>query len=128
MFKLTTRLCTACRLCMLSCTSAHQPDMQGIKMARLHIADTWPDKTTIEVCIACKDKPCIAACPEEALCWDDHVVLDEARCTSCGECVSACPVNGVQVHPADGHPLICDTCAGQYTCVQTCPTGALARR
>lgn len=128
MFKLTTSLCTNCRLCMLACTTAHQPDYQSVKLARLHIVDSWPDRQTIEVCIACKDKSCIAACPEDALHWADHVVFNEDRCSRCGECVTACPVNGVQLHPTSGYPLICDTCDSEFSCVQTCPTGALARR
>ena len=128
MFKLTKRLCTNCRLCMLACTTAHFPDVQSPKLARISIGDSWPEIASINVCIACKEKPCIENCPEDALSWQGHVVLDEEKCIQCGECVDACPVQGVHTHPASGYPLICDTCGNQFSCVQTCPTGAIARR
>ncbi len=85
---------------MLACTAAHNPGMQSVKLARVHIEDGWPEMSTIQVCVPCKEHFCITACPEDALSWDDHVVLDEQKCTQCGECVAACPVSGVRVHPA----------------------------
>jgi NAD-dependent dihydropyrimidine dehydrogenase PreA subunit len=50
------------------------------------------------------------------------------KCTQCGECVEACPVGGVRLHPQTGYPHICDTCDGVYSCAKTCPTGAISRR
>jgi Fe-S-cluster-containing hydrogenase component 2 len=128
MFILKKSKCTNCRLCMLACTSAHQPDMQSTKFARIHIEDAWPEASGINVCLACKERECIQVCPVEALTWNGHVVLDIDQCIECGDCVAACPVKGVQVHPTGGYPLICDTCDGHFSCVKTCPTGAIARR
>ena len=113
---------------MLACTSAHQPGMQSTKFARIHIEDAWPEIGGIHVCVACKERSCIKVCPEQALTWDGHVVLLKDKCTRCGECVEACPFGGVRTDPADGYPLICDTCDGGFSCVQICPTGAILRR
>jgi len=128
MFKIKKSSCTNCRLCMLACTTAHEPGLQSVKQARIHIEDDWPDIGGIHVCIACKDHPCIEACPGEALSWDGHVVLDEDKCIFCNACVDACPVGGVSIHPATAYPLICDTCGGRFSCVSVCPTGAISRR
>lgn len=56
-------------------------------------------------------------------------------CTRCGDCVSACPANAIEVDPsglrADGLPHIipaespCVICAS-LACMQSCATGALA--
>ncbi len=128
MFTIKKSNCTYCRLCMLACTAAHEPGVQSVKPSRIHIEDDWPDIAAIQVCIACKDHPCIQECPEDALSWEGHVVLDKDTCTLCNACIPACPVGGVRVHPETGYPLICDTCSGRFSCVQACPTGAIARR
>ena len=128
MFKIKKSSCTYCRLCMLACTAAHESGRQSTKRARIHIEDDWPEVGAIHVCIACKQRFCIEACPEDALSWDGYVVLDQERCTQCHECVPVCPVDGVRVHPESGYPLICDTCSGGFSCVNVCPTGAISRR
>ena len=127
MFKIKKSSCTNCRLCMLACTAAHEPGLQSTKQARIYIADAWPDVGGIHVCLPCKEKFCIKQCPEDALVWEDHVVLIEDKCTKCNECVDACPVEGVRLHPGTGYPMICDTCDGKYSCIQICPTGAISR-
>lgn len=127
MFKLKRSACTNCRLCMLACTAAHNQGKQSVKLARVHIEDGWPEMSTIQICVPCKEHLCITACPEDALSWNGHVVLDEGRCTQCGECVTACPFSGVRVHPGSGLPLICDTCGGEFSCVKVCPTRAISR-
>ena len=128
MFKLKKRQCTNCRLCMLACTTAHYPEVQGTKLSRISIGDAWPEVGSINVCIACKEQACINVCPEDALSWDGCVVLMEEKCIQCSDCAEACPVDGIHMHPATGYPLICDTCSGLFSCVKTCPTGAIARR
>jgi Fe-S-cluster-containing hydrogenase component 2 len=67
-------------------------------------------------------------CPEDALSWNGHVVLDEDRCIKCHECVGACPYKGIMIHPSSNYPLYCDRCEGLFSCVNVCPTGAIKRR
>ncbi|MBE0586091.1 MAG: 4Fe-4S dicluster domain-containing protein [Desulfofustis sp.] len=112
---------------MLACTAAHYPGQQGVKLSRIHIADSWPEMPAIHVCVPCKEQACIAACPDQALSWDGHVVLDVYRCSQCGACVEACPFSGVRIHPVSGMPMICDTCGGAFPCVAVCPTRAISR-
>lgn len=128
MFKLKKSNCTYCRLCMLACTEAHQHGLQSVKQARIMIEDDWPEVGGIHVCVACKEQLCIMTCPEDALSWEGNIVLDQEKCTKCHECVVACPYQGIMVHPASDYPLICDRCAGRFSCVKVCPTGAISRR
>jgi len=128
MFKIQKNLCTNCRLCMLACTSAHEQNIESTKLARIYIENNWPSASSIHVCMACPKKSCIESCPTKALSWQGHVVLDEDSCDRCGICFAACPFEGIQEHPGTKLPLICDTCNGQFSCIKTCPTGAIIRR
>ncbi len=127
MFKLQRGRCTNCLLCMQACAWAHERPQQGLAFSRIHIQDDWPEVKAIQVCVACAKKPCIPACPEDALAWDGYLKLDKDRCTKCMECVPACPFGGILVDQRDGMPLFCDTCEGKYACVSHCPTGAIRR-
>ena len=127
MFKLKTKNCTNCRICELACVWAHE-GVNGTSSARVRIKDNWPKSSGIKVCLSCRGHECVEACPEDALSWDGHVVLDKDKCTGCQSCVEACPVEGVHWNAAAGQPLICDTCQGLYSCVKNCPTGAITLR
>jgi carbon-monoxide dehydrogenase iron sulfur subunit len=99
-----------------------------IKRARINIEADWPKTPVIRVCLACKDHECVAACPHGALTWENWIQLDQNQCDGCAVCVDACPVQGIHLDKQSGFPLICDTCEGQYQCVQWCPTSAIQKR
>lgn len=51
-------------------------------------------------------------------------VVDQTRCTECGECVTLCPVGAIhQDNPAIAEKRLCIRCCA---CVKSCPTGARA--
>jgi NAD-dependent dihydropyrimidine dehydrogenase PreA subunit len=50
--------------------------------------------------------------------------VDSKKCTGCGECVDACPMNIIEVH--DGKAVIGDGCAECGACVDACPNGAIS--
>lgn len=60
--------------------------------------------------------------------------IDTERCTGCGKCVSACPVESLSLTSANDPKkksrkkasLDEETCLGCGVCVRTCPTGALS--
>ena len=126
MLKTLPARCTECRICQGVCSWEHFQEMNP-RRGRLEISEHWPDQPDIFVCRGCKHHECVSACPTGALAWRDWIVLDAAKCDACGACVEACPVKGIRIDPADGRPLICDTCAGGYACVAACPTRALER-
>jgi len=67
--------------CPLHCAWCHNPEGMG----------TAPDLMWYDVrCIGARD--CLRVCPEHALALSaSGMCIDRARCTLCGECVTACP-------------------------------------
>ena len=52
------------------------------------------------------------------------VTIDEEKCTACGACVEACPVEALKI---DGKCKVdADTCIDCGTCVDECPEGAIS--
>lgn len=127
MIKINHSLCTECQICMAICSWAHFGE-NTTKRSRIRVDAVWPKVPSVNVCLACKSHECISACPNDALTWEDWLRLDKDRCDSCGNCMQACPFNGIHMDPISNLPLACDTCEGQFQCVAWCPTQALKRK
>ncbi|MCG7852029.1 MAG: 4Fe-4S dicluster domain-containing protein [Methanosarcinaceae archaeon] len=127
MLKIKRSLCTECQICMAICSWFHVGE-STTKRSRIIVEGEWPAIPDIRVCLACKDHECVAVCPQDALEWKGWIRLDDEKCDACGACVEACPVNGIHMDPFSGFPLICDTCKGEFQCVQWCPTQAIERK
>ena len=52
------------------------------------------------------------------------VNVDLNKCTGCGECVSACPLDAIVIK--DEKAVVDDSCAECGACIDACPNGALA--
>ncbi len=50
---------------------------------------------------------CAVVCDFDAIRMDAHElpVVDEAKCTACGDCVEACPKDLFSIHPVEPPPL-----------------------
>ncbi|PIU41722.1 MAG: 4Fe-4S ferredoxin [Candidatus Omnitrophica bacterium CG07_land_8_20_14_0_80_42_15] len=85
------------------------------------------------VCRKCKDAPCVASCPKDALEKDENNILKRysMRCVSCKTCSHACPFG--TIYPETIPYLIsqCDYCVGRLQngtvplCVMTCKSGGI---
>ncbi len=119
--------CTECRTCELKCSLVHfgvfNPNKSGVR-----IIARWPELPRARVCSQCADPACLPACPVEALVRTAQGVVQVlyAQCTGCGNCITACPYDGVWLDPLSGVAVKCDTCAGRFACLDTCFVGALA--
>lgn len=117
------------------------------------------ERTEYKVRGKCKtnrcDLQCMTACPEDAISIvNGEAVIDVARCTRCGECVSVCPleaINPAHVYLDEAQCISCGRCIGvcefdvitkEYTgdcetgidmekckacgaCLSVCPEGAI---
>jgi Fe-S-cluster-containing hydrogenase component 2 len=108
---------------MLICSFSHTQAF-SYQSARVRIEkDEARGRSTPIVCRNCKKAPCIEACPVEAISRlepEGYVVLKEAECVGCGECVSACPFGAIRLDKEKGIALKCDLCGGDPQCVRVC--------
>ena len=48
------------------------------------------------------------------------MLVDESKCTGCGDCVRACPGKVMRLHPRTSKAMVCDLCGGEPECVKAC--------
>jgi electron transfer flavoprotein alpha subunit len=51
------------------------------------------------------------------------VKINLAKCTGCGRCVNACPMEVIKIK--DNKALVDDGCAECGACISACPRGAI---
>jgi Fe-S-cluster-containing hydrogenase component 2 len=86
---------------------------------------------SLDVCVHCAERPCVAVCPHHALVAhpNGRVDLVEPRCTGCGHCIAACPYGAIRRVSALDLAYKCDGCAPldrAPACIEACPSGALS--
>ncbi|MFC2082590.1 4Fe-4S dicluster domain-containing protein [Candidatus Bipolaricaulota bacterium] len=116
--------CRGCQTCELACPLAHG-DGPRPRAARIRV---FQDLGVCQprVCVQCEKPKCIEACNVGAIYLDsvtNGYRVDEARCVSCGQCIEACPFEGVWLHPVTSKAIMCDQCGA---CVEACPFDALS--
>jgi NAD-dependent dihydropyrimidine dehydrogenase PreA subunit len=54
--------------------------------------------------------------------------IEETKCTGCGLCVAACPLDTLRMSRQNGKAYIAygDDCMTCYVCEMTCPAGAVS--
>ncbi|MBU1181783.1 MAG: 4Fe-4S dicluster domain-containing protein [Proteobacteria bacterium] len=120
--------CNGCKLCEIACSLFHDGEVDPAR-SRIHVLE-WNLKGIFlpVFCQHCADAPCKAACPKDAISWQDdwgRVVIDYDRCVSCQMCVAACPFGSIGFDKAREVVFKCDLCNGQPQCVNFCEPGAL---
>ncbi len=129
--------CVPCGACEVACVSARTgrsdlvpDDVIVLEQRRLRIR-LVADVPTLDVCVNCAERPCVAVCPHNALLvWPNgRVDLVEPRCTGCGHCIAACTYGAIRRVSALDLAYKCDTCAPLGhgpACIVACPSGALS--
>ena len=132
-------MCMGCRTCLIACVEAHsdkpifelKPDSINFN-PKLHLIKSY-DITVPYQCRHCENPDCIGACTKGAIYHqDDRVLIDYDKCDGCGDCVTACPFDAIDmVKREDAEEKVankCDLCTnveGGPACVRVCPTAAL---
>ena len=119
--------CVGCDICEYICSwekeKAFNPVKSRIRAVRLNQLSN-----VAMTCKACKEAPCVAACPENALTQSTEtgaITVDENKCNGCGWCIGTCDYGAITLHPDTRKVVVCDICKGEPQCVQFCPEAAL---
>lgn len=112
-----------CDECDIKCSYFYHPYNNGV-ISLIELA------TYALICRQCEEPHCVNSCPKDALekQEDGTLVRHTVRCVSCKSCSHACPYGTIYPMILPRMGFICDYCQGRddYTCVPTCPHGALA--
>jgi carbon-monoxide dehydrogenase iron sulfur subunit len=134
--------CTGCHMCELACSIQHE-GVYRPSVARL-FSDC--DVTTAEIkgrtCLQTGCAKCQEACPEDAIVTKEItvkvdgafagkekigdevkgvvLVVDESKCTNCGDCYDVCPYDVINEHPDRQKAFKCDLCDGDPQCIAFC--------
>ena len=141
--------CVGCRQCELACLVEHSQTKDLISALTekpvprrfimvapgLHLNSAFPSK-----CRHCNPAPCQQACPTGAISRNDEmdiVLIDAAKCITCGMCAMVCPFDVITYYPTarlksgKKAAIKCDNCierqrqGRQPACVEICKVGAL---
>lgn len=119
--------CSGCRLCEMLCSFKKEGAFAS-STSRITVKKV--DSLGLDLPIVCWHcDPCKAMenCAQEALQRNKEglVFVREERCVGCGNCIEACILGAIKLHPVKDTPQVCDQCEGKPVCVQKCPTRAL---
>jgi TPP-dependent indolepyruvate ferredoxin oxidoreductase alpha subunit len=119
--------CIGCNICEYACSAEKEKAFNPVK-SRIRAVRLNPLSNIAVTCRTCKDAPCVAACPKDALRQSESgiVKVNEEKCDGCGWCIGPCEYGAITLHPESRKAMLCDSCEGAPECVQWCPEGALS--
>jgi len=117
--------CVGCQLCMFACHRRFGEGGLGKATIFVRSRGGVSRGFAIIVCRACKEPPCAAVCPTDALKIRKKggVILQSHKCIGCGNCKDACTIGAVFWNDDANKPAICIHCG---YCAQYCPHGVIA--
>jgi len=120
--------CVGCNICEYICSLEKEKVFNPVK-SRIRAVRLDQLSNLAVTCRVCKDAPCVAACPRDALSQSTEngtITVDEDKCDGCGWCIETCEYGAITLHRDTRKPIICDTCSGDPQCIQWCPESALS--
>jgi TPP-dependent indolepyruvate ferredoxin oxidoreductase alpha subunit len=120
--------CVGCDICEYACSFEKEKVFNPLK-SRIRSVRIGLTFNTAVTCKACKDAPCVTACPEDALIQSletGAIFVDEEKCKGCDWCIDSCEYGAITLHPKTKKAIVCDTCQGDPKCIPLCPESALS--
>jgi TPP-dependent indolepyruvate ferredoxin oxidoreductase alpha subunit len=120
--------CVGCDICEYVCSFEKEKVFNPLK-SRIRSVRIGQTFNTAVTCKACKEAPCITACPEKAITQSNEtgtIQVDEEKCMGCDWCIEACEYGAITLHPNTHKAIVCDTCQGDPKCIPLCPESALS--
>jgi anaerobic carbon-monoxide dehydrogenase iron sulfur subunit len=139
---INSKKCTGCHMCELACSAFHEGAYRP-SVARL-FAEVNPTTAVVKghTCLQSGCAKCEDACPAGAITRKAITVtpkgefpakaklgesvsgyvliVDEERCTNCGDCYGVCPTGVIHEHPERHVAFKCDLCDGEPQCIAFC--------
>jgi Fe-S-cluster-containing hydrogenase component 2 len=139
---ISSKKCSGCRMCELACSAWHEGGYRP-SLARL-FSEVNPTTAAVKgrTCLQTGCAKCQEACPNDAILTKEItvtplgefpakakvgdavsgyvLVVDEEKCTNCGECYNVCPTGVIHEHPEREVAFKCDLCDGQPQCIAFC--------
>ena len=118
--------CIGCLLCQFAC-SKDSGKYRGEQLSKMRIWENEEAGIRKQlVCIQCDEHYCVEACSVDAIIFNSELniyFVKQDECIGCGQCVDACPHDGVFMGPE--YALKCDLCGGSPRCAEACVPGAI---
>jgi carbon-monoxide dehydrogenase iron sulfur subunit len=128
MITIDPQKCTGCRQCAMICSFKHE-GVFSMTLSRIKLVSFEDICLTVPVtCAYCEEPICEKVCPVGAMTHDPETGMAkviEELCIGCKECLNACPIGAIDIHPNKKVPIRCDLCGGDPQCVANCERGAL---
>jgi anaerobic carbon-monoxide dehydrogenase iron sulfur subunit len=122
LLKADTDFCVGCRMCEIVCSLKNAGTVNPYQ-AKIRVSFSKEGVPGPVICRHCAVAKCQQACKCPGAIYNDAngvLIIDQAKCNRCLDCVKACPFKAIQVAP-DGSVLKCDLCGGEPECVRNCP-------
>ena len=118
--------CMGCHACEVACKQEHG---LGVGPRLVRVMENAPDFVPV-YCHHCARAPCQKSCPVAAISKNELgiVLIDEALCIGCRECLEACPFGAMQFDDEGEVAVKCDFCFERLqnnqrpACAQACAT------
>ncbi|MBN1535477.1 MAG: 4Fe-4S dicluster domain-containing protein [Anaerolineales bacterium] len=125
--KVDVSKCSGCGQCVLTCSFKNVGTFD-LSQSNIRIIQ-WEDicLSIPILCQQCKDTPCVASCPTEAITVNPDtgaIDIDKNLCVQCNSCIDECRYQVIHID-LEGYPCTCDLCNGEPKCVMVCYPGAI---
>ena len=125
--KIFPEKCTGCMRCELACSFMQVGAFQPTKsVIRVSSLEAHTSYAPF-TCLQCAEGWCMTACPVDAIEISpvDAKIVREDQCVGCKLCMIACPYGTIFYDPESRKAVKCDLCGGRPACAEACPTQAI---